>query len=279
MAAFLLKALFFTINSLIDITSSIIFSGLARVVVQLIHIVALPHGAISSVAQILRSLIEVAGGYIGELLMEGMKFLLSSCFDLVKEAMVGAVNSGTNGVFELLEKTKTALDEMFKELPEIMEGFVFRRPKSMAVLLLKILFSALSSLANIISSLTLTLLHCFLALVIQALSVPGGVTNIVIRLLSSLIKVLFENLIELLMEGISFLISLVFDLVVEILSGTVYVGTNATVGLVGLAKTALNGLCEEFLEVFKGFFEMICRIMVDLWNNYMDAVSYVKENV
>lgn len=79
------------------------------------------------------------------------------------------------------------------------------------------------------------------------------------------------------MEAISTLISTFFDYLIESVTGSSAVTTSTIGDLLEKTKTSLDALT-DFKEVFEGLPEMIFNMVMDLWNNYKDALGYVAEN-
>lgn len=79
------------------------------------------------------------------------------------------------------------------------------------------------------------------------------------------------------MDAISALISTMFDYLKEGVTGSASVATSAIGGLIEKTKNSLDRLT-DFPEVFEGASEMVSEMVMDLWNNFKDALGYITEN-
>lgn len=97
--------------------------------------------------------------------------------------------------------------------------------------------------------------------------------------IGGLIRSCVEYFLEIIWGVISEIIGLVFDLVKEVVFGSVSATGAVAGGLVETMRSGFGGLMEEILAVMESGVEMVTTMVADLWNNYMDAQSYVTENV
>lgn len=149
----------------------------------------------------------------------------------------------------------------------------------MILVLLKIIFLALTTLSNIVSRIIFTTAASFICLLIQGLKVPGEAAKGALEQVADLIKSCAEYLAEFAFEALSNIVSAIFDLVKEGVYGSLSATGSAIGALVEQTRNSIDGLVKEFVsEVLRGFSEMVSTIVADLWKNYKDAVGYVAEN-
>ena len=148
----------------------------------------------------------------------------------------------------------------------------------MVVFLLKVIFLAISTLANFTTRLFFTAIANLLIVLIHAFKVPGESMQGVLEQVGEAIKGCLEYFLELLIEVIKTIISSVFDALINGVTGSAAVTGSAIGGLVEKTRTSFEGLLNDFPEIMEGFSEMISTVVTDLWNNYKDALGYVTEN-
>ncbi|KAF3435924.1 hypothetical protein FNV43_RR23016 [Rhamnella rubrinervis] len=120
---FLLKIIFFVLTTISNLVARLIFTTTAYLVVLLIHKFKVSgeavHGALGQVAEMIRAFSE----YLMELVMEAMKTIIYSSYDLLKGGVMVSAAAASLAIWDLLEKTRASLDEKLKEFPEALEGF------------------------------------------------------------------------------------------------------------------------------------------------------------
>ncbi|KAI3801169.1 hypothetical protein L1987_29272 [Smallanthus sonchifolius] len=147
-----------------------------------------------------------------------------------------------------------------------------------ALILINLIFSTITMASNLLSRLLFTVTAHLLVFAIQGLKVPGEALQTAMEQFGGFIRSCVEYLLEVILEVISEIIGLVFDLVKESVFGSA-AATGAAAGvLVEKMRSAFGGLTEEIPAVVEGAVEMVTTMVADLWNNYMDAQSYVTEN-
>lgn len=123
MAVFLLKLIFFAVNALSYLVSRLIFTVTAYLVVLIIQAFKVPgqaaQGALEQVAEAIKGCFE----YFLALVMEAISSLISTAFDLLIEAVTGSASVTGSAIGGLVEKTRTSLDELLKDLPDLVDGF------------------------------------------------------------------------------------------------------------------------------------------------------------
>ncbi|KAJ0581180.1 hypothetical protein HanRHA438_Chr04g0177701 [Helianthus annuus] len=146
------------------------------------------------------------------------------------------------------------------------------------LILINLIFSSITLISNILSRLLFTVTAYLLVIAIQGLKVPGEALQSAMEQFGGFIRSCVEYLFELFLEVISEIIGFVFDLVKESVFGSVAATGAAAGGLVEKTRSAFQGLTEEIPAVVEGAVEMVTTMVTDLWNNYIDAQSYVTEN-
>ncbi|KAI3782847.1 hypothetical protein L2E82_12905 [Cichorium intybus] len=144
--------------------------------------------------------------------------------------------------------------------------------------LINIIFSTITLLSNLISRLLFTVTACLLVIAIQGLKVPGEALQAGMEQVGGLIKSCVEYLFEIVVEMISGIVGLAFDLVKEGVFGTVVATGAVAGGLVEKMRSGFDLVVEEIPAVIVSAMEMVTTMVTDLWNNYIEAQSYVTEN-
>lgn len=148
----------------------------------------------------------------------------------------------------------------------------------MVVFILKFIFLAISTLANLITKLFFTSIANLIIVLIHAFKVPGEALQGGLEQVGEALKGCLEYILELLIEVIKTIISTAFDAVINGATGSAAVAGSAIGGLVEKTRTSFEGLLNDFPEIMEGFSEMVSTVVSDLWNNYKDALGYVTEN-
>lgn len=149
----------------------------------------------------------------------------------------------------------------------------------MPVFLLKIVFLVLSTVSYFVSRFIFSTIAYLLVFFIQALKVPGENAKGLLEQVTECLKGFFEYFMDLAVEAITTVISLSFDLFKEGVMGSATMAIAAILSLVEQTRTSFEGLVKDLPELFEGFSEMVSTIVTDLWNNYKDALGYVKESI
>ncbi|KAL8500964.1 hypothetical protein ACS0TY_020521 [Phlomoides rotata] len=149
----------------------------------------------------------------------------------------------------------------------------------MAVVLLKLVFSTLSALSNMITRLIFTTAAHVVVQMIQALKIPCKNSQRVLDQVKDMMRTCLEYLLDLIIKAITTVLSSLFDLVKEGVLNSSYGLVAAVTGLVVMSKTSLDDAVKDVPEVLEAFTDMVGKIVADLWNNCNDALAYVKDNV
>ncbi|KAG2669632.1 hypothetical protein I3760_14G041100 [Carya illinoinensis] len=149
----------------------------------------------------------------------------------------------------------------------------------MVLFLLKFFFLAISALSNFVARFFFPAVANLLVLSIQALKVPGEAIQAALELVAEVTKGCLEYFLEFLIEVVKTIISSVFDVLVNGVSGSVTFAGTAIGGLVEQTRNSFEELLKDVLPpVIEGFSEMMSTMVSDLWNNYKDALGYVTKN-
>lgn len=149
----------------------------------------------------------------------------------------------------------------------------------MAVFAIQIVFCSLISFANLVSLVIFKAIAYILVAAIQVLRAPGIAINTLLQHATEGVKSAFEYLFELLWDAITSLISSTFDLLVETITGSFSAIASAIGELIGKMQSSLDDLAKALPEILEGASEMIGTIAENLWENYKDAIGYVKEKM
>lgn len=146
------------------------------------------------------------------------------------------------------------------------------------MILINLIFSTITLISNLLSLLIFKVTACLLVIAIQGLKVPGEAILSAMEQFGDLIRGCVESLLEIILEVISEIVGLVFGLVKDGIFGSVTATGAAAIGLIEMMRSGYEGLLEQVPALISSVFEMITTMVQDLWNNYMDAQSYVTEN-
>ncbi|GAA0169158.1 hypothetical protein LIER_23702 [Lithospermum erythrorhizon] len=148
----------------------------------------------------------------------------------------------------------------------------------MLILLIKIILSFISTFLSLVCSLILASISRFLVLFIQAFRVPGQAIQGILDILANIIKSWVEYLVEILLKAIYYVISSMFDHLVEAISGSAVSTGSTIVELVGKLRETFESLFIEAPEVGEVTTNLITNLLENLFDNYKDAIGYILEN-
>lgn len=149
----------------------------------------------------------------------------------------------------------------------------------MALLLLKLIFTTFTTLFNLISRIIFLGTARVLVLAIQALRVPGEALHVWLEQGAETMKEYLKYFLEqIVYQAVGYLISNGFGLVKQAVWESGGFSKELMAGLVEKMGTWVGKIMEDVPEMFEGFRELISAIVTDLWNNYVEAILYVKEN-
>ncbi|KAK9726616.1 hypothetical protein RND81_05G227100 [Saponaria officinalis] len=111
-----------------------------------------------------------------------------------------------------------------------------------------------------------------------AFKAQGEATKGVLEQIGNIIRSILEYVFELIIDLITTLISTIFDKIKDGLVESIVSGASTAGDLLDQTKTSLEDLLKDVPEIIQGFSEMLVTLVTDLWNNYFEAIDYVKEN-
>ncbi|EOX93812.1 hypothetical protein QQP08_003508 [Theobroma cacao] len=123
MLSLFLKVLFCIVSTISNLVTRLMFSATAYLLVLLIHAFKVPGEALQGALEQLAEAIKACFEYLLELIIELTSSLISSGFDLFIEAVTSSASVSGAAFGTLVEKTRTSLDELLTDIPEIAEGF------------------------------------------------------------------------------------------------------------------------------------------------------------
>ncbi|KAL2486317.1 Uncharacterized protein Adt_31073 [Abeliophyllum distichum] len=123
MAVFLLKFIFFVVSTISNLISRLIFTTTAHVLVQLIQAFKVHGDSTQSALEQVRNVVQGCLEYLVNLAINVTSSIVSSLFDLLKEGISSSSVATASAIAGLMEKSKTSLDELLKDLPEVLEAF------------------------------------------------------------------------------------------------------------------------------------------------------------
>lgn len=145
----------------------------------------------------------------------------------------------------------------------------------MVIFLVKFIILAINAFARLF----LVAIANLLVLSIQALKVPGEAIQAALDQVAEVTKWCFEYFSEFLIEAVKTLISSVFDVLANGVSGSAAFAGSAIGGLVEQTRSSFEELLKDVLpKVMEGFSEMMSTIVSDFFNNFKDALGYVTQN-
>jgi phage-related protein len=123
MVVFLLKIIFLTISTLSNLVTRVCFTAVASLLVLFIYGFKVPGEAAQGILQQVGEAIKGCLEYILELLIEAIKSLISSVFDALIAGVTGSAAAAGSAAGDLVEKTRTSLQGLLEDLPEVAAGF------------------------------------------------------------------------------------------------------------------------------------------------------------
>lgn len=124
MALVLLKLIFFITSSLSNLITRLVFSATAHVLVQMIQALKVPGEGSQQVLEQVKNLIRACLEYLMGVIIKVVTSVFSSLFDLVKEGVVSSSSGLAGALTELVEKSKTSLEDVVQQVPEMLDAFL-----------------------------------------------------------------------------------------------------------------------------------------------------------
>ncbi|KAH7863222.1 hypothetical protein Vadar_014948 [Vaccinium darrowii] len=148
----------------------------------------------------------------------------------------------------------------------------------MVLVLVNLIFSAVTAVSNLLSRVILSVVAFLLVLAIRAFKLFAGAIQDLLEQLCVAIKSYIEYSLPLLVDGLSNLVSTLFDFIKEGISSAV-VATGSALGvLMQQTGDSIGVLLKGLAQVLEGFLGMFATVITDLWNNLKDATGYVTKN-
>ncbi|GMI85683.1 hypothetical protein HRI_002237600 [Hibiscus trionum] len=148
----------------------------------------------------------------------------------------------------------------------------------MLAILLKLVFSIVSTLANLVTWSIFTATAYCVVLLINAFKVPGEALHVALEKLAEAIRTCLEYFLDLVVELTGSLISSGFKLLIDTVTSSASSSGAAFGELVEKTRTSLQELLTDLPEIAEGFSEMVSTVVRDLWKNCMEAMGYVTGN-
>ncbi|GAB2214651.1 hypothetical protein Droror1_Dr00019011 [Drosera rotundifolia] len=146
------------------------------------------------------------------------------------------------------------------------------------VSLFKFIFFTLNSVSNLIFRIIFTTIAHVVVLTIHGLKVSGETTMGILQEVSGFMKSILEYVVGLIFEAMNEILLTTFNLVKDGIVEALSVTSSIVGGLIEMAKGSLEGLLSDVPEVANGFKDMVSTFVSDLWNNYKEAMGYIKDN-
>ena len=145
------------------------------------------------------------------------------------------------------------------------------------ILLLQIIFFVFTTISNLVSRFIFTTTAYLVVLLIHAFKVSGGGIRGALEQVVEVIRAFSEYLMEVIMEAMITVISSSFDLLKGGVTESAGVTIVAIWGLLEKTRASLDEKLRVFPlpEALEAFAEMVSTVVVNLWNNCMDALRYV----
>ncbi|KAK9726615.1 hypothetical protein RND81_05G227100 [Saponaria officinalis] len=148
----------------------------------------------------------------------------------------------------------------------------------MVAVLFNLVFYTITAITNLITKVVFTTTAYFIVVMLQAFKAQGEATKGVLEQIGNIIRSILEYVFELIIDLITTLISTIFDKIKDGLVESIVSGASTAGDLLDQTKTSLEDLLKDVPEIIQGFSEMLVTLVTDLWNNYFEAIDYVKEN-
>ncbi|KAL0436194.1 UNVERIFIED_CONTAM: hypothetical protein Sradi_0327300 [Sesamum radiatum] len=123
MAVVLLKLVFLVMSTLSNLLTRLIFNAAAHVLVQMIQALKVPGEGSQRLLDHFRNMITTLLQYLSNLIVQAISKAFSSLFNVVKEGVLSSSSGLAATVAGLLEKSKTSLNDVVEDVPEVLEAF------------------------------------------------------------------------------------------------------------------------------------------------------------
>ncbi|KAK4270180.1 hypothetical protein QN277_023254 [Acacia crassicarpa] len=149
----------------------------------------------------------------------------------------------------------------------------------MLILLLRFIILCVVTLWSIITRIIFSSVAQLVVVLIQGLKLPGEAAQGGFQQGAEAIRGIFEFLLSFLVETLTFVVTTVFDVLKEVVFGSVDVLVQGLMTLSETLKSSLEASVEYVSEMSGEIADMVTSMVEELWNNYKDAVGYVVENI
>ncbi|KAK9757206.1 hypothetical protein RND81_01G148000 [Saponaria officinalis] len=148
----------------------------------------------------------------------------------------------------------------------------------MVAILFNLVYYTINTITNVITKVIFSTTAYFFVVMFQAFKVPGEATKGILERVAEFIRWTLEYTFEVIIDVISTLIVTIIEKIKDGIVEIIVSGSSATGNIIDQTKSSLEGLIKDVSEIIQGFAEMIFTLVYDLWNNYFEAIDYVKEN-
>ncbi|CAN0899175.1 hypothetical protein LINGRAHAP2_LOCUS20120 [Linum grandiflorum] len=149
----------------------------------------------------------------------------------------------------------------------------------MIVLLVRLIFFAISTASNLISRLIFNTTAYFLVLIIQGLRVPGQAVQTGLEQIGEALKSVIDYIFNLILEAMTSAVSSAIEAVFEAIVGSFTSTGSAVGGLIDNTRNSLEGMLKDLPELGQELSDLITKMLSDAFDNYLGALGYVAENV
>ncbi|WJX81608.1 hypothetical protein P8452_64469 [Trifolium repens] len=148
----------------------------------------------------------------------------------------------------------------------------------MLVLLLKPITFVVITLSSLLTRLIFNTIAYAIVLLIQGLRSSGDGSLGIFQKLAEIIKTCFEFILQILIDSISSIVSLAFDVLKDTITGSVSATGSIAAELAEKLKTSFEESLKQLPELIEEISDMMSNMVTELWNNYKEAVEYVTGN-
>jgi phage-related protein len=148
----------------------------------------------------------------------------------------------------------------------------------MLVLLLKPITFVVITLWSLLTRLIFNTIAYTIVLLIQGLRSSGDGSLGIFQQLAEIIKTCFEFILQILIDSITSIVSLVFDVLKDIITGSVSATGSIAAGLAEKLKSSFEESLKQLPELIGEISVMMSNMVTELWNNCKEAVEYVTGN-
>lgn len=148
----------------------------------------------------------------------------------------------------------------------------------MLVLLLKPITFIVVTLCSLLTRLIFNTIAYTFVLLIQGLKSSGEGSLGIFQQVAEIIRACFEFILQLLIDSIISIMSSMFDVVKDTITGSVSATGSIGAELAEKLKSSFEESLKQVPELFEEVLEMMSNMVTEMWNNYKEAVGYVTEN-